>query len=91
MVPVEYLTAKKSSCTMTPEWDRCPIRLPLLPGDCFPNHRQFLMYLLPYVADSTIRRYMTIAASVTNVILKDMLDVSQVPSELILLLLGDIS
>jgi hypothetical protein len=54
---------------MMPEWDPCTIKLPLVPGDCFPNHRQFLMYLLPYVADSTIRRYMAIAARVTNVVL----------------------
>jgi hypothetical protein len=70
MVRVVYWQLKKSYI-MTPEWDRRTIRLLLLQGDCFPNHRQFLMYLLPYVADNTMRR--AIAARLTNVILKDML------------------
>jgi hypothetical protein len=71
---------------MTPEWDRHTIRLLLLLGDCFPNHRQFFMYLLPYLADNTMRMAI-IAARVTNVILKDMFDLSQVSSKLILMVL----
>jgi len=66
-------------------------RFSLLSNNCFLDHRQFLMYLFPYVIHCTVRRNRTNTTWVTIFILIYQLDLSHISTKFHLLLLGNAS